>query len=242
MARTEAGLVLLAVLLVTVTGFQISDTETRPMPRGLFDKLVHAVDKVAHDAKDKVSGAVHEVTGTVDKVAHDAKDKVTGVVDKVSEKLMAEAEHLVERFKAMDICSCSKLQCKCCADPHNSSPDGGTCFAVNLVPAKLGVEYSLTLNGKKLLSGTASPRQIPAICVPVPYVPGLQVCLQPYDLQFNSSLHGCFRVEIKMATKTLISLALNCININKGGLVIEPPTEGPLKKVVPNIKVPLTKH
>lgn len=90
-------------------------------------------------------------------------------------------------------CYCKNLTCNCCANVNIPKIlNGRTCIAVTYLPQDLGIKIILTLDEKELLSKIIAVRNLPPICIVIPYVPVGKVCVRVYDIQIvGYKVHMC---------------------------------------------------
>ncbi|KDR09871.1 hypothetical protein L798_15567 [Zootermopsis nevadensis] len=123
-------------------------------------------------------------------------------------------------------CSCGGDNCGCCATlsvpPLYFNQQG--CVQLTYVPAELGVDLDVLLNGNNLYHTSLSARNPPPFCVGTG-VPLLNLCIRLYNIRVqNNNVHVCINLELQFANRPLIVVSFDCVRVGVDGVGIEKPS------------------
>ncbi|XP_048590540.1 uncharacterized protein LOC125573800 [Nematostella vectensis] len=127
----------------------------------------------------------------------------------------AKAEHMPDRvfqvssdWMTEDVsvegtgCACnqSSEDCGCCAHIKfdKFDIDDDVCVNVTYLPSQIGLDFTLTWNGKALVNKTISAVNPPPICVGIPHVDLLKACVKFSNISYNKDhFGGCISVGLE---------------------------------------------
>ncbi|XP_049816068.1 uncharacterized protein LOC126263106 [Schistocerca nitens] len=124
-------------------------------------------------------------------------------------------------------CSCAAETCGCCASIDlryiNFSEKGCMNFTVAL--KDLSVKLDLLVNDKSIYRTGLSARNPPPLCVPLPMLPAVALCVRVYDIHWeDGALHVCANLEATVFSTPALVIPFDCIRLGPGGVDLVRPS------------------
>ncbi|XP_034171825.2 uncharacterized protein LOC117600463 [Osmia lignaria lignaria] len=118
-------------------------------------------------------------------------------------------------------CECKKLVCRCCTGLNETlfKIDQQSCTTLTYIPEDFAIKTSLSLNQRELVSSTISGKNPPPLCVSLPKLPFVTICVRVFDIYtVRKNLHACVDVETRIANAPVLVLHFNCVQVGLDGL------------------------
>ncbi|XP_051171249.1 uncharacterized protein LOC127288066 isoform X2 [Leptopilina boulardi] len=128
------------------------------------------------------------------------KRYITGNLEKVDKSINTSAEFSQKYSFPGPSCSCDQLVCSCCIIINDGLvfKNNTVCPQIKFIPSEFSAEISILVDGESKFTATIPVNNPPPVCIPVPNVPLLNVCLRLKDLQIHDLiLHACVDVEFQ---------------------------------------------
>ncbi|XP_022097835.1 uncharacterized protein LOC110983145 [Acanthaster planci] len=186
-------LVALAAAVVTVSSSAIMETDLRVLPSKEEQLLELFSEDLAEMTPQEIAQfllidsqfvSASEVTG----------EGVTGKCTLSREALSAEC--------------CATLSFKIFWKRHTIN----ACAFVQVLKEVYGLHLKITALGKTLYDEEVSAREPPAICLGVPNIKLVKVCLDFHEVQWSNGFHACVNFEVRVPFKTLLDVRLGCVD------------------------------
>ncbi|XP_012138236.2 uncharacterized protein LOC100877953 [Megachile rotundata] len=122
-------------------------------------------------------------------------------------------------------CECVKGLCNCCVGLSLPLIDGQKfCYKLELVPEDLELKTALSLNDKQLVASTLTGKNPPPLCVPLPHLNAVTICVRVYDLGIvGRNLKGCVDLETRLINAPVFLLHFDCMSMGLDGLSLSKP-------------------
>ncbi|KAK7861824.1 hypothetical protein R5R35_000586 [Gryllus longicercus] len=143
------------------------------------------------------------------------KDLVSHV-DKGIKTVGRAVKNVIRRLRAGCSCTQAKLSCRCCSPvkveelKFNKEVCLRTRFRLSDFTAHLNV-----LVNKRVIGGiTYAANKTPPICLPVPKVPVLRVCVQGHGFAIiNNKFRLCIKLIVKLVSQTIAVITFDCLHL-----------------------------
>nr|XP_034171830.1 uncharacterized protein LOC117600467 [Osmia lignaria] len=118
-------------------------------------------------------------------------------------------------FKGIS-CRCQNLGCSCCTGIRIKKFhfDEEACASFNYVQQTNAITAAVSLNQKQLLSTSFPVKTPPPLCVSIPHLPSVKLCVRFRDLAVVANkLNVCVDVETQIPKIPTLALHFNCLKI-----------------------------
>ncbi|XP_014272986.1 uncharacterized protein [Halyomorpha halys] len=125
-------------------------------------------------------------------------------------------------------CSCQDTTCGCCVNVNmnffNFSRTG--CMNFSYVPNDFAIQMDLLMNNESVYTNSISGKNPPPACIPVPYVPGAEMCIRVFDVYTEgNNIHMCVNFETSIVRQPILVLQFDCFQMGSDGVSHSKPTE-----------------
>ncbi|XP_065348981.1 uncharacterized protein LOC135945306 [Cloeon dipterum] len=124
-------------------------------------------------------------------------------------------------------CECVKNACGCCAlydiSPLNFNHTG--CLNFTYFPSDFAIQLNLLLSNVSIFNARVSGKNPPALCIPLPQLPILSLCIKLYDIHTDEqNLHSCLNMELRFNDWPLVVISFDCAQLGPAGVIFYKPT------------------
>ncbi|XP_069108171.1 uncharacterized protein [Argopecten irradians] len=174
---------------------------------------------------DKLKPALNEIKDQLNNVPGDLQHLDSNIKDGVSDLkplLKALEKEVLEGMRlktSKNNCACLKYLCTCCAHVavKEIDLDDTICVGVAYLPKDIGVQFTLSVNGRTFINQSISVTNPPPICIAIP---GLKkdasVCIRFTELRCNRAerkCSGCISLEASLLHIFKEDVKIGCFNI-----------------------------
>ncbi|RZC33614.1 uncharacterized protein BDFB_003725 [Asbolus verrucosus] len=124
-------------------------------------------------------------------------------------------------------CSCVEGQCGCCTGVILDRFNQKACLNISYEPDDFAITAMMSWNERVLYRRTVSGKNPPPMCVRVPRLQFIRLCVQFSNIYFASrNVHLCIDMEANWEDLTLVEWSFDCIRMGAAGVAVVGPEEG----------------
>ncbi|XP_060066998.1 uncharacterized protein LOC132547250 [Ylistrum balloti] len=180
--------------------------ELKPVIRKIQKGLPADLQHLDSNLQDSVS----DLQGSTKEIRKQLQTVLKGLEGEVLKNL---------KLKGLGGCVCSSHACSCCEHLKidEFKLDSTVCVGVAYLPKDIGVDFTLTVDGKTFINETISAANPPPVCVGIPTLAKYaSVCIRFTDLHVdrdNKKFSGCLSFEAKLESVKVVDEEIGCFNM-----------------------------
>ncbi|KAK0041742.1 hypothetical protein Bpfe_028841 [Biomphalaria pfeifferi] len=185
-----------------------------PLSQRVLHILQGNVPKVIGTAFSKDDGASSNLNDKVDQ-SNDIFPEM--IKELMTEALVASNYNLKDLTFTQNNCWCRDFTCGCCFQVNLKKIHlkATVCDTITYLPNELGVQATLTINGKIIVNQKISASNRPPICKGISFVNRLAgMCVRFSNLNVrNKHFTGCAELEVQWIRAVVVKVNLGCFKI-----------------------------
>ncbi|XP_033215719.1 uncharacterized protein LOC117172073 isoform X2 [Belonocnema kinseyi] len=126
-------------------------------------------------------------------------------------------------------CACSISVCSCCTGINITVIKFNRRICSNLTynAREFALQMDFLMDDRVLFSNQVSAKYPPPVCIPLPYVPFISLCIRVYEIHtIGNNLHACIDFETRVIHAPILVLHFDCIRMGSSGLMWLNPGKG----------------
>ncbi|XP_033728328.1 uncharacterized protein LOC117317588 [Pecten maximus] len=189
-----------------------------PVNKEDLNKLKPALKEI----KEKLPKDLKRLDSNLQDSVLGLSDKAEDIGEKLQPILKALEKEVLKSLKLKGIkqgCGCKRNLCTCCVhlEVDKIKLNDTACAAVAYLPKDIGVQFTLSLDGKTLVNKSLSVTNPPAVCVGIPHLKNdASICIKFTKLavdKANRRLSGCMSVIVKLKFIDIDEVKIGCFKI-----------------------------